>query len=723
MNPGITLLEITIRNFLSVGNITQIIRLNDNWLTLIIGDNVDVGDTNGCGKTTLLQAISYVIFNVPIMDIKLDNLVNNVNSKGMLVTLKFEANGKSYVLERGRKPSVLNFYIDGERNAAKGTNPNTQEDIEKVIGMSHLMFCHIIALNTYTDPFMKLSAPDKRKVIEELLGITQLSLRAASLKLLMDDTKDKLRDEEARLKANADANTRIKQAIERTEAEAKAWQLSQDRQINALLAKAETMNLIEIETELSIFDQIDIWNGNKKDIDDLRRFAQQEVDTCTSELARLQKEIVRYQDESARVDNGEIARLEAQAKRYLTESEENITVQLNRLASEAARRRKDADAKVAFSEELEKSIVGLREQISNPDSHTCSTCGQGLAGTEHLEAIMKRLSQQLVDQRIQKKRTLIEADTLIDEADGIDGEHEQTKEKHTLKKDEARNKSVAIQQDIKVAKAVLEQQKQIASGRVTELQEMVVGLRAKKLANDGVLKEAVDALVALGGKPVSGYVNRDAVVSIQKERDVLLHQIEAEMAKPNVHLSKMEGLQSTLVVIDYDHLNELNSSLKHEAFLYKLLTAKDSFIRKKIVDQNMMYLNNRLNLYLEKLGLPHEVRFMPDLTVEISLLGHDLDFEQFSRGEANRLILANFWSFRDVWQNLNHPFNLCFIDEVLDSGLSRVGTDAAVQILQDMARDHRKNIFLISHKEHLMETIDNVLVARKEDQFTTFTTQ
>ena len=65
-----------------------------------------------------------------------------------------------------------------------------------------------------------------------------------------------------------------------------------------------------------------------------------------------------------------------------------------------------------------------------------------------------------------------------------------------------------------------------------------------------------------------------------------------------------------------------------KCFYYKLLTTKDSFVRKKLIDQNLVYLNKRMNHYLERLGLPHEVKFMPDLTVEVTLLGKELDFEQ-----------------------------------------------------------------------------------------------
>jgi len=109
--------------------------------------------------------------------------------------------------------------------------------------------------------------------------------------------------------------------------------------------------------------------------------------------------------------------------------------------------------------------------------------------------------------------------------------------------------------------------------------------------------------------------------------------------------------------------------------LLKLLTNKDSFIRKRIIDQNLSYLNARLSQYLDRIGLPHTVKFLNDLTVSIEELGRELDFDNLSRGERNRLILSLSWAFRDVWESLYQPINLLFIDEVIDTGMDSSGVE------------------------------------------------
>jgi DNA repair exonuclease SbcCD ATPase subunit len=151
-----------------------------------------------------------------------------------------------------------------------------------------------------------------------------------------------------------------------------------------------------------------------------------------------------------------------------------------------------------------------------------------------------------------------------------------------------------------------------------------------------------------------------------------------------------------------------------------LLTNKDSFIRKKIIDQNLNYLNKRLSYYIDKLGLPHTVKFQNDLTVEITQLGQDLDFDNLSRGERNRLILSMSFAFRDVWESLYQGINLLFIDELVDAGMDAAGVESALAVLKKMARERQKNIYLISHKDELVGRVNSVLRVVKENGFTNY---
>jgi ABC-type multidrug transport system ATPase subunit len=153
-----------------------------------------------------------------------------------------------------------------------------------------------------------------------------------------------------------------------------------------------------------------------------------------------------------------------------------------------------------------------------------------------------------------------------------------------------------------------------------------------------------------------------------------------------------------------------------------LLTNKDSFIRKKIIQQNLSYLNSRLTYYLDRIGLPHQVVFQNDLTVEITDLGRDLDFDNLSRGERNRLILSMSWAFRDVYESLFNTINLLFVDELVDSGMDSIGVENSLAIMKKMARDGGKSVWLVSHRDELIGRVNNILKVTKEAGFTSYNT-
>ncbi|MEK9696488.1 MAG: hypothetical protein VW270_12025, partial [Candidatus Poseidoniales archaeon] len=129
---------------------------------------------------------------------------------------------------------------------------------------------------------------------------------------------------------------------------------------------------------------------------------------------------------------------------------------------------------------------------------------------------------------------------------------------------------------------------------------------------------------------------------------------------------------------------------------------------------------SRLTHYLDRIGLPHQVVFQNDLSVEITELGRDLDFDNLSRGERNRLILSMSWAFRDVWESLYSPINLLFIDELVDSGMDTSGVENALGLLKQMARERHKSVWLVSHKDELAGRVSNILKVIKENGFTSY---
>jgi DNA repair exonuclease SbcCD ATPase subunit len=680
----IRITKLTLKNFLSVGNVTQAINLDSAGLTLVLGENTDGtgGVTrNGAGKTSILQAISYALYGKPLTKIKIPNLVNNINNKAMLVSIEFERDGKSYRIERGQKPVTMRFYVNNTEmndDQAQGENRHTQEEIERLLGMSHTMFKHVLALNTFTEPFLKMTVSDQRAVIEELLGVTQISQRADELKKLMngpDGTKDQIRDLEADLKATTETNSRIEAAIKQAETSATGWQKHHVHALAELEAEIKAVADINFEAEIMAFDAVDEFDAKLRELGIIE-------DVESRETARLQREV-----ESVCTE----------ADRYRKEADAvDPEAQISRLMAEITRKQKDADRHSTQAIRLSEELAGVLHEIEHSDEHACRTCGQGLSGTDHLKTVKTNLEKQRDSLEAKINREIASLDSLTNEIENV------------LK---AEIDSVRAASEQRVTELVARAEEQEC--RCSEVQSAVKEQTARWTA-------AKDAVKALGARPVTTFKSRDEVYKAKQLYEMLVRDHEKESEKENPYTHQIDSLRATLQKIDMGPINDLTTLMKHQDFLLKLLTSKDSFIRKRIIDQNLAYLNSRLNHYLDRLGLPHEVRFVSDLSVEITLLGRDFDFEQLSRGEMNRVIMATSWSFRDVWESLNNTINLLWVDELIDNGLDDQGAEAALEILKGMSRDRGKNVFLISHKDNLRSRVSRILMVHKEDSFTKF---
>ena len=573
---------------MSVGNVTQAVHFDQAGLTLVLGNNLDLGgdgSRNGTGKTTIVNALSYALYGNALYNIKKDNLVNKTNNKNMLVTVDFEKDGVNYRIERGRKPNIFRFLVNNISSneditdEMQGEGRQSQVVIERVLGMSHTMFKHIAALNTYTEPFLSMRANDQRELIEQLLGITQLSEKADILKDLLKVSRDKIQEETYRIRATEEANEKINNSIKDLERRQRVWHDNLEKKIVDFESELRALEHIDIDKELQAHKEFDEFKSKK-----------QQIDVLNSEIAKLVTAIER---EQKRLDKAQ----------------------------------KDLDATL---------------------EHKCYACGQEIHDEQHDKMVAQKT--ELVDE---SKEIIAENDKLIVE-----------------------------------------------------------------------YKYALEELGELGVAPTIEYNTVQEAYEHQNKISQLKSTLSNAKQETDPYTEQIDTLKETgLQEVNWDEVNRLNELKEHQEFLLKLLTNKDSFIRKKIIEQNLQFLNTRLEYYITRLGLPHEVQFQSDLTVTITQLGQDLDFDNLSRGERNRLILGLSWSFRDVFESMNHPINLVCIDELVDSGMDTIGVESALGVLKKMERERKKNILLISHRDELVGRVNNLLQVTKENGFTTFNTE
>ena len=569
---------------MSVGNQTQAVDFNHDQLTLVLGENLDQGgddsgSRNGTGKTTIINALSYALYGNALTNIKKNNLINKTNSKGMLVTLTFEKDGNDYRIERGRSPNIFKFYMNDQEklvDESQGDSRQTQDDVNTLLGMSHDMFKHIVALNTYTEPFLSMRTNDQRAIIEQLLGITILSEKADALKEQVRQTKDAITEETLKINAIQTANEKIEASIDGLKRTQRAWAAKNKQDQENLSNAIEELEKLDIETELEAHEKLANWTEHNNAILALRK-----------ELSTLEPALQR----------------------------------------------------------ADKSVTKAEKDIADLEDATCYTCGQELHADKKAE-IAERKGKELAD-------------------------------------------ALAYQTEV--------------AGKLTDV------------------VKALEEIGDINGKPTTFYDNAKEAYEHRSNVDNLKKALEDKKVETDPYAAQITELnESAIQQIDWHIVNDLTSYKEHQEFLLKLLTNKDSFIRKKIIDQNLAYLNNRLTYYLDKIGLPHQVVFQNDLNVEITQLGQDLDFDNLSRGERNRLILGLSFAFRDVWESLYQNINLLFIDELIDSGMDTAGVENSLSILKKMTRERDKNIYLISHKDELVGRVNNVLKVVKENGFTSY---
>jgi len=477
---------------------------------------------------------------------------------------------------------LLRLFVNNQEQKAKdedesqGDSRETQKTIEELLGMSHTMFKHLVALNTYTEPFLSMKAADQREVIEQLLGITLLSEKAEKLKAEIKSTKDSIQSETYKIDGIKTANENVQRSIDSLGIKSSAWENKKNDDLEKLGKAILQLESVDIDAELQAHIDLKAWTENNKKINDLNK------QRATLETANNQ---------------------------------------------------------------ASKTVAKYVKELESLSHKKCHACEQELHDHKHEEMTA-------------------------------------------------------------TTRASLEDAQQYAT----------------KVLNDwNKVKEELDAIGVLARPPMTFYETEAEALGHKNNLASLENSLQQKFDEVNPYEEQIVELNNTAIqAIDWTSVNNLTKLKDHQEFLLKLLTSKDSFIRKKIIDQNLSYLNKRLSYYITKMGLPHQVIFLNDLNVEITQLGQDLDFDNLSRGERNRLILSLSWAFRDVWENLYQNINLLFIDELIDAGMDSAGVEAGLAILKKMARERNKNIYLISHKDELISRVNNVLKVIKENGFTSY---
>lgn len=328
------------KNFLSTGNVFTEISLNANNHTLIVGNN-------GAGKSTILDALTYALYNRPFRDINKPQLLNSINKKNLLVEVEFNVGNDRYVVRRGMKPNVFEILRNGSLLNQDAAVRDYQEHLEKsILKLNHKSFSQIVVLGSAAfTPFMQLTAANRRAVIEDLLDLQVFSVMNAILKSQITEVKNKIYD--------VDYNTNITKEKIRLQQD-HIDKINQDK--DQIIKNIEN-NIVKCQAEITACEV--------------------KVAACTIEKNTLLQEITDSEKNTARIQS--LSKLETQLEEKLSRIKKDMeffhdydtcptcrqnidnTFKCDMISSKEALSKEIADGMTSLSDQYGKALLRQNE--------------------------------------------------------------------------------------------------------------------------------------------------------------------------------------------------------------------------------------------------------------------------------------------------------------------------------------------------------------------------
>lgn len=716
----ITFKKIEMQNFLSYGNYVTSINLNHSEATLITGINYDSSvngelDSNGSGKSSILNAISFACYNkaISIDGGKKDTLINNINKKDMFVRCTLTSNKKLYVITRYRKNKAMGG--DGVKielktgKEFKDITPDSVANADKfisetIIGIPFEIFNKIVAYAAGEEAFLKQPLAKQREVIEELFSYTELSKKA-------DILKENIKGHKKDLEYAKESNQSIIEESERHQSQLndmvekqKEWESSNKEKKLHIKKEIAKLEKIDFDSELQKIKAID------ETIKTIRE--------VKSEIKLVENNIKRFEQEQEKYEGYDDKKAEKLEKLHNTlKSLEEISIDpkherelfssLASLNESVAENEHVLALKESTIKSVTRDISDLKKELSHLDDDKCPYC------------LQKYADAQTKIKEIKGKLTTLNKELSSTEEDK--SELENFMKERTLEIQEKEN--------LLIFKKEGELDRYL--NKVEETKTNILRVEAEENPYSDNTKNIDDANKEL---KVLKKALRDKSEEVESKSDELLYTNESDLYEQKSHYNSLlkskdsEDENPYSEIVDRlkkykpkksknKEIDDLIETIKHEEFLLKLLTKKDSFIRKALMDKYLPFLNERLRHYLNMMSLPHKVAFTSDLSTMISQFGEEIPYTALSAGQKARVNIALSLSFRDVLQSRHNFINLFILDECLDVGLSNVGVRKTVKAIKEVAKTNKLSMFVISHRDEVKSSFPSTLNVEMRNGF------
>lgn len=714
-----------ITNFLSYGNNITSVELATDKPILIVGNNFvsssDGSDSNGAGKSSILNAICFALYDEVLFKTNKDKLINNVNKKDMLISIYVIIDDIRYKIQRFRKNKSMggdgvrilrttsdNWEFTKDDDITPDSTSNANKLIEKIIGKSFEIFSRIVVFSATSKPFLSLEAGEQISFLEELFGYSEVSERAELIKERNKASKVLFDRESAVNEAIKAELTRRSNQINQMTTMVSEWDSRQAKQIVDAKEKVNSVKDVDFDHHEHVFEKI-------KRIQDDNVGLKGECQKIEMRLAQMQLtkdksySWISNQDIKRGIITKDISELNSINYDIETENAENIA----KLTLE--KRSKDTIVNGITKSIAEKTRIleKYNDEMASLVDSKCPYCKQDYTEAKCAHEKLQGLSAEMESEILQLTNDLeIHNNELLIIVDKV------TKLENSCKY------SIAQLSTMKNKLSMLKRELELLDAQENPFNTTEsIFLEPESLEdNKRIIEENLNKINTL--RDTITIKDSQTLVGMKSDLKHYQNRLFELVAEKNPYQDSLASIINSAIPETKDaQLDEIANLIKHQEFLIKLLTKKDSFVRKNLLQKNLPLLNSSLRSYLQKMGLPHKVTFQENMTAQIKQFDTEMDFNQLSSGQKARINLALSFAFRDVLQYRHGHINFCMLDECLDVGLSNTGVQLAVRFIKEVAEEQKLCLFIISHRDEASSMFDNKLTIHYKNGFSNINVQ
>jgi DNA repair exonuclease SbcCD ATPase subunit len=602
--------------------------------------------------------------------------------------------------------------------------------------MSYEVFMMTYFMAPHKKSFMAMSGVEQRSMIEEILSLETLVERADTLKAIKKELDVDLKLVNRDIENASSTNEKAQNMLDDLSAKSDKFNRETEDEIKSIESGIEELKQIDFKTLEDTIDTIDKTKeklepviSNLDDLEKKRSQADSDLRSSQTSYRALESEYRSYCSVKENYDNfgektqGKIDELKYQLSGFEDESFYNDQVEK---AVELVQVDNDINRLTRSIDEGSGKIDSLKSEIKSMEDGVCHYCGQSHYDKNKLE----ELNDLKEAHEAEMKETGIKL--LEAEARSVELEHHL---EHDMNPEQCLRDIEKIKSEISRLETELsttnpyEDELKRFEGR--DFDKMILESAQESIDIFSEVIQTVDYNIEKNRKQYSelnqeidnlrenlvdhDINDRSDLNQLKGMESELLDEIKQLENKENPYDSQLKMAQDMFV--DLDELKESRASIetdiKHVTYLVRLLTDSKSFIRKRIVDRFIPYLNKKIVQYTGQLGLPHICTINSDLSVDIEYMTKNVSYYNMSQGERMRLNIATTAALKDLLALLGTKIDTMFVDEVLDSSMDSGGMLKAFEFI----KEHSKNLLLISHREELIGSVDNKMTIVKRNGF------